>query len=126
MQSPGSRLPLVCGLCLLLVFLALPAGADAPNFTVTATNITMPPNGNVGSSPFTLNSVGGYTGQVRVGCAYSGAAMGARVPSCGIFVNPVSTLAANKTAQGSLTLVPYGKMIAYSTSASGKWRSGMP
>jgi hypothetical protein len=111
---------------LVLVFLALSAGADAPNFTVTAANITMPSNGNVGSSPFTLSSVGGYTGQIRVDCAYSGAAMGARVPSCGIFVNPVSTLAANKTAQGSLTLVPYGKVIAYGASASGKWRSGMP
>ena len=126
MQSPGSRLSLVCTLVLALILLTLPAGAAPPTFTIAATNISMPSNGNTGSSPFTLTSVGGYAGQIRVDCSYSGAAMGARVPSCGIFVNPVSTLAANKNAQGSLTLVPYGKVIAYSASASGKWRSGMP
>ncbi len=113
MQSPGFRLlfpiALACG--------ALVSGtnmlAATPAFTIAATNITMPKNGSAGSSPFTLTSVNGYAGQVRVDCAYSGAAMGAKVPGCGIFVNPISTLAANKNATGSLTLVPYGKTLNY-------------
>jgi hypothetical protein len=88
----------------------------------------MPSGGNLGSSPFTLTSVNGYAGQVRVDCAYSGGAMASKVPSCGIFVNPVSTLAANKTATGSLTLVPYGKPIGFGSARLGShgWKSGGP
>ena len=127
MQSYGSRLLFVSALALAAVLMRPTAASATPSFTITATNITMPSNGNVGSSPFTITSQDGFAGQVRVDCAYSGAAMGAKVPTCGIFVNPVSTLGADKTATGSLTLVPYGKVVAYNAaSASGKWRSGMP
>jgi hypothetical protein len=129
MQSPGSRpffpfvlLVLACGTALS----GVEASGATPTFTINATNITMPAGGNLGSSPFTLSSVDGYAGQVRVDCAYSGGAMAAKVPSCGIFVNPVSTLVANKTATGSLTLVPYGKPIGFGSARlrSNGWKSG--
>src|ERR1700758_1751487 len=111
MQSPGSlgwfRLFVVC--C--AGFSVGPALAATPSFTIAAADVTMPSGGNIASSPFTLTSVNGYAGQVRVDCAYSGGAMGARVPSCGIFVNPTHMLTANQTVNGSLTLVPYGKTI---------------
>ena len=104
------------------------AAAATPSFTLTAGNITMPSGGNLGSSPFTLTSVNGYAGQVRVDCAYSGSAMGAKVPSCGIFVNPTSTLTANQAAKGSLTLVPYGKVVGFGAARlnSDGWKSRAP
>src|SRR5712691_3333247 len=102
MQSPGSRIlfPLVlaCGAGLG----AAPAFAATPTFAIAATNVTLPSGGNGTSSQFTLTSLDGYAGQVRVDCAYSGGMMGAKVPVCGIYVNPVSTLAANKSVTGSL------------------------
>jgi hypothetical protein len=130
MQSPGSRLYFPLAL-LVLACGAAQSGVEVfgatPTFTITASNVTMPSGGNIGSSPFNLTSVNGYVGQVRVDCAYSGGAIGAKVPSCGIFVNPVSTLVANKTATGSLTLVPYGKTIGFGSARLGnggwKWRA---
>jgi hypothetical protein len=117
MQSPGSL-----GLASLFVvccsaFFGIPALAAAPTFTVAAADVTMPSGGNIASSQFTLTSVNGYAGQVRVDCAYSGGAMGAKVPNCGIFVNPTHTLTANQTVNGSLTLVPFGKMVGYGAAA---------
>jgi hypothetical protein len=118
MQSPGSRIlfPLVlaCGAGLS----AAQAVAAAPTFTIAAANVTLPSGKNLGSSQFTLTSVNGYAGQVRVACAYAGGMMGAKVPACGIYVNPVSTLAANKSVTGSLTLTPYGQTLAYDVVAS--------
>lgn len=113
MQLPGSRvlfpLVLACG----IAFSTAPALAATPSFTIAAANVTLHSGGNEASSQFTLTSVDGYAGQVRVDCGYSGGMMGARVPSCGIFVNPVSTLAANKSVTGSLTVMPYGKVKAF-------------
>jgi hypothetical protein len=113
MQLPGSRI-------LFPVVLACSAGLSAvhalgatPTFTIAAANVTLPSGGNDASSQFTLTSVDGYVGQVRVDCGYSGGMMGAKVPACGIFVNPVSTLAANKSVTGSLTVMPYGKVKAF-------------
>ena len=98
----------------------------APTFTIAATNVTMPSGGNLANSQFTLTSVSGYAGQLRVDCTYSGSAMGAKVPTCGIYVNPVSTLAANQTVTGSLTLTPYGKTIAFAALCTDDWRSRAP
>jgi len=127
MQSSGSRPLFVSALAVASLLLSRPALAASPAFTIAATNVTMPSNGNAVNSQFTLTSMGGYAGQVRVDCAYSGTAMGARVPTCGIFVNPVSMLDANKTVQGSLTLIPYGKTIGYGAASVGeKPRFGLP
>jgi len=128
MQSPGSlgwvSLFVVC--C--SAFSGVPALAATPSFTIAAADVTMPSGGNIASSQFTLTSVNGYAGQVRVDCAYSGGAMGAKVPGCGIFVNPTHALTANQTVNGSLTLVPFGKTIGYGAAAlhGDDWRSGAP
>jgi len=128
MQSPGSL-----GLASLLVvccagFSGVSALAATPTFTIAAADVTMPSGGNIASSQFTLTSVNGYAGQVRVDCAYSGGAMGAKVPGCGIFVNPMHTLTANQTVNGSLTLVPFGKTIGYGAAGlhSYHWRPATP
>jgi len=114
MQSPGSRgLFLVVLACGAFIFGGNAAPAATPAFTIAASNVTMPTNGNGASSKFTLASVDGYTGQVRVDCAYSGSMMGARVPSCGIYVNPQHSVGANQTITGTLTLLPYGKVVNY-------------
>jgi hypothetical protein len=83
MQSPG---PL--GLASLFVvccsaFSSVPAFAATPSSTIAAADVTMPSGGNIASSQFGLTSVNGYAGQVRVDCAYSGGAMGAKVRAAG-------------------------------------------
>jgi hypothetical protein len=116
MYSPGSsgllRLLVVCCLAFRGI---LAVAAAAPSFTLTATNVTMPSGGNLASSKFTLTSLNGYAGQVRVSCGYSGSDMGARVPSCGIYTNPTFNLSANQMVAGTLTLMPYGKVVPFSS-----------
>ncbi len=112
MKLPGScgfPLVLACGLGMVNV----PAQAATPAFTISATNVTLPADGSAASSPFTLTSVNGYSGQVRVDCSYAGSTMGAKVPSCGIYVNPQHNLGANQAVTGTLTLFPYGKVPPY-------------
>ena len=117
MQSPGSRVVLPLVLACAVGWSAVPAIGATPTFTISATNVTLPSGGKNASSQFTLTSVNGYAGQVRVDCAYAGGMMGAKVPSCGIVINPVSTLAANKSVTGSLTVMPYGNPKAFDTVA---------
>ncbi|HEY1896371.1 MAG TPA: hypothetical protein VGG62_08880 [Terracidiphilus sp.] len=100
--------------------------APAPNFTIAATNVTMPSGGSIATSPFTLTSVNSYAGQVLVSCAYMGDNMGARVPTCGIYTNPNFALGANQTVKGSLTLSPYGKVIPFSAVRPGIESPGVP
>ena len=114
MKSPGSSGSfLVVFACGALIFGGNAVIAATPSFNITATNVTIPGGGNPASSPFTLTSIGGYSGQVTVDCAYSGGVMGAKVPSCGIYINPLHNLGANQTVTGSLTLFPYGKVVPY-------------
>ena len=118
--------PFLCGCGLVCPAMASLA-ATAPSFTVAATNVTMPSGGNVTSSPFTLTSVNSYAGQVLVSCGYAGGNMGARVPTCGIYTNPMFALGANQTVKGSLTLSPYGKVIPYSAMRrTGVGSAGVP
>ena len=91
----------------------------APNFTIAATNVTMPEGGNPGSSSFTLTSGTDYSGLVTVECDYTGpevytnadAEVTAKVPGCWIFSYPNFDLEPNQTVQGTLTLVSYGKKV---------------
>ena len=71
----------------------------------------MPSGENLASCKFAITSLNSYAGQIRVSCAYAGAEMGAKVPSCGIYTNPTFNLAANQTVAETLTLMPYGKVI---------------
>jgi hypothetical protein len=116
MHSPGSSgLLRVFVVCCLGYQGVLAIAAPAPSFTIAATNVTMSSGGNLASSKFTLTSLNSYAGQIRVSCAYSGGEMGARVPSCGIYTNPTFNLGADQTVTGTLTLLPYGKVINYSS-----------
>src|SRR5215469_9439578 len=84
----------------LLVFVVCCAGFSggqalaAPNFTMAATDVAMPRDGNRGSSSFTLTAGSGYSGLVTVSCEYSGpevytdAEVTAKVPTCWIFSYP--------------------------------------
>jgi hypothetical protein len=116
MRSPGSSGLLRDFLVCFLVFHGgLAVAAPAPLFTIAATNVTMPSGGNLASSKFTLTSLNGFVGQIRISCAYSGGDMGARVPSCGIYTNPMFSLGADQSLTGTLTLLPYGKVINFSS-----------
>src|ERR1700746_744150 len=115
MRFPGGSglVPFLFGCGLVCSAMTLSA-APTPSFTIAARNVTMPSGGSFASSPFTLASVNGYSGQVLVSCGYSGGNMGAKVPTCGIYTNPNFSLGANQTVKGSLTLSPYGKVIPFS------------
>jgi hypothetical protein len=108
------RLPAVFGLFLAFNFVVSGSRglAATPEFTITATNVTMSSStsSGTGSSSFTLTSVNGYTGQVRVECSPPTATAGVSVPYCGagvagnaaIPVLPPITLTANEVVTGSV------------------------
>jgi hypothetical protein len=80
------RLAAFLGLLLTVgfVFAGSPAPAATPSFTVTATNVTMSSSDStgIGSSSFTLTSIGGYTGTLQMGCNIPTPKIGVSVPSC--------------------------------------------
>jgi hypothetical protein len=88
--SPGSR-----------------ALAATPDFTITATNVTMSSSSSsgAGSTSFTLTSVNGYTGSVSVTCVPSNIPARVRVPVCGGSVPPPAyPLAANQVVTKTISL----------------------
>ncbi len=101
---------------LLVIVSGLLSGASllaaTPSFTITATNVTVSSSSSsgVGSSSFTLTSVNGYAGQVRVNCNPPTPPAGVKVPYCGYGVpsgaavpaQPPITLTANEAATGSI------------------------
>jgi hypothetical protein len=80
------RLAVFLGLVLTvsLVFTGFTALAATPSFTITATNVAVSSSSSsgVGSSTFTLTSVNGYAGSVRVTCALPTPPAGVKVPYC--------------------------------------------
>lgn len=112
MQKPDSfgflRLFVVCCAGMLG---AQSFAAGTPAFTITATNVAMPTNGDAGTSQFTLTSVNGYSGRLVVNSQYSGGDMNAKPPNAGAHTAPFYTLNANSTATGTLTFYPYGKVV---------------
>jgi len=86
-----------------------PALAATPDFTLTASNVTMSNSGSsgAGSSSFTLTSVNGYTGTVEVGCVPPTPPVGVNVPICnfGGPVRPAYTLTANQVATGTIAFL---------------------
>ena len=85
----------------------LPAHAATRSFTISATNVTLPSNGD-GSIPFVLTSVDGYVGTVAVSCPEVNAPAGARIPYCGGGPVFAFSLTAEERVTGNLTLTPYG------------------
>jgi hypothetical protein len=108
------RLLVVLGMLLGFSFVVSgsPVLAATPGFTITATNVTMSSSGStgVGTSSFTLTSVNGYTGSVRVECNYPTIPAGVKAPYCGygaagpaaIPAQPPITLTANQVVTGSI------------------------
>jgi hypothetical protein len=109
------RLAVFLGLLLTVrfVFAASPALAATPSFTITATNVTMSSSDStgIGSSLFTLTSIGGYTGTLQIGCNIPTPKIGVTVPSCNYGaaevvapgpVPPPITLTANQVATGTI------------------------
>jgi hypothetical protein len=81
--------------------------AAVPNFTITATNVTMSSGSSsgMGSTSFTLTSVNGYTGSVGVTCVPASIPTGVRVPVCGgSALMPAYTLAANQVVTKTISL----------------------
>jgi hypothetical protein len=107
------RLPVALGF--LLTFSFVVPGAQAlpvtPDFTIAATNVTMSSStsSGVGSSSYTLTSVNGYTGSVRIGCNPPTPPAGVNEPGCtGVPVLPPITLTANQQVTGSIPFfAPY-------------------
>jgi hypothetical protein len=99
----GSFFAVVCGLS------SLPALAVTP-FTITATNVTMPTNGSLGISQYTVSDIPG-AGTVTISCAYSGPATTAKIPQfCGIVGAPgIPVPAGETTFSGNILFVPYGQ-----------------
>jgi hypothetical protein len=123
MQSPGSRVLRPLLMAWGVAFSTVPALAATSTFTVAATNVSLPANGNVGTSQFTLTSVNGYSGKLVVSSEYSGGDMNAKPPTCGIFTAPLYTLKANSTVTGTLACFPYGKVVPV---AADSRRAGRP
>jgi hypothetical protein len=104
------RLGILVGLIVALNcwFSGSQASAATPNFTVSATNSTMPGAG-FGSIPITITSVDGYTGTITVNCGPTNPPVGAKLPICGgPTAPPVYKLTANASVNGSITLMPFG------------------
>jgi hypothetical protein len=81
--------------------------APTASFTISASNITMPATG-AGLISFTLTSVNGFAGAIRVTCTPPIPSAGVREPTCG--GGPVSTpimLTTNGTATGNVGLESY-------------------
>ncbi|MGP8251971.1 MAG: hypothetical protein ACLQHF_08050 [Terracidiphilus sp.] len=103
----------------LVAFSGTNALAATPGFTIAATSVTMSNNASngVGFSSFTLTSVNGYTGSVRVGCDPPNPPTGVNVPLCGSGspgvpaqpVQPPITLTANEVVTGT---IPFYNAIA--------------
>jgi hypothetical protein len=96
-----------------VAFFGSPALAVTPSFTITATSATLSSStsSGVGSSSFTLTSVNGYTGSVRVGCDPPNPPAGAKVPYCtdgyptagAIPAQPPIPLTANEVVNGTVS-----------------------
>lgn len=89
--------------------MGFPALAATPGFTLAATNVTMSSSGSggQGSSSFTLTSVDGYSGSIRISCTAPIPPAGVKVPLCdtgGAVAPPTYTLSANQVVTGTIPL----------------------
>jgi hypothetical protein len=108
------RLLVVLGFLFTISFVVSgsPSLAATPGFTITGTNVTMSSStsSGTGSATFTLTSVNGYTGSVRVGCAPPTPPAGVKLPYCSdgyptagaVPVQPPITLTANEVVTGTV------------------------
>jgi hypothetical protein len=78
--------------------------AATPEFTVTATDVTMSSSNSsgTGSSSFTLTSVNNYTGTVQVLCEPPTPPAGTKIPYCGSVAVRTYSLTANQKVTGNI------------------------
>jgi hypothetical protein len=89
---------------------------STPEFSVAATNVTMPSKGD-GISDITLTSLNGYSGQVALRCVFSGdRSLVDKVPSCDGGPVFAISLHANQSAKGELSFYPPGVAVPASRS----------
>jgi hypothetical protein len=95
--------------CVAFVATAIPA-LGATDFSISATNVTMPVSGN-GSTKYTVTGIP-ITGTLNVSCQYSGPVTDANLPTCtyGPVHSPVP-VDADQTVSGNISFFPYGAAI---------------
>jgi hypothetical protein len=99
------------GLAVSLGFIvaAVPASGSA-EFSIAATNVTMPTSGN-GSTQYTVTGIP-ITGTLNVSCQYSGPATEANLPTCTYGpVHAPEPVNAGQTVAGTILFYPYGAAI---------------
>lgn len=89
---------------------AAPArGANPPAYAITASNVTMPSNGN-GQTQFTVTGIPS-TGTLVMSCSYSGPQTTAKLPLCAggpVFEFQVT---AGQTVKGTIAFAPYSNVV---------------
>ena len=94
---------------LAVLSIALPvvsADAAAPEFAVTATNVTMPSSG-MGKSTYTVTGIP-ITGNLGVVCQHSGPATQASIPDCSYGPIALWPVTAGQTFAGTIEFYPAG------------------
>jgi hypothetical protein len=113
-RSFSSQLGLA--VCLAFVATAVPAFGST-EFSISATNVTMPIKGN-GSTQYTVSGIP-ITGTLNVTCQYSGPVTDANLPTCtyGPLHSPMP-VNAGQTVSGNISFFPYGSAIPASSKRS--------
>jgi hypothetical protein len=93
-------------------FSGAPSLASTP-FAITATNVTIPTNGGLGFSYFTITGIPG-DGTISMSCAYSGPVTVAKIPLCPMTPPVAYTVTAGETLTGQIDFYPYGSAIPLS------------
>jgi hypothetical protein len=97
---------------------AAPAWAGTTEFSITATNVTMPSSG-LGQSAYTVSGIP-ITGNLFVTCQYSGPATQARIPNCSYGPIAAIPVSAGQTATGTIYFYPYGEAVPLETRETGR------
>lgn len=103
------------GLCVAagLAMGAAPArGANPPAYSITATNVTMPSNGN-GKTQFKVTGIPS-TGTVGMSCWYSGPQTTAKLPICAGGPALAYPVTAGQTLTGTIGFSPYSNVVPVS------------
>jgi hypothetical protein len=101
------------------------ASAATPEFTITATNVTMPSSG-LGISKFTVTSIP-MSGTITLSCTYAGASTAAKVPICPMTPPVAYQVNAGGTLTGTIYFYPYGSAVpAGLPLGPGRWPGHVP
>jgi hypothetical protein len=91
---------------------SIPASATPPannQFTIAASNVTMPPTG-LGLSKYTVSAIP-IAGSMAVTCGYSGPSTTAKIPTCTYGPLAATPVTPGQTITGQIDFYPYGSAI---------------